>query len=230
MVAPFAHRGQLAWREQIRKRRRRSFVAACIGGPSACELLGKASYLPKGHPKEAPLLAEIKFRNLLKRAKSLKICELKKWLNANPRVAADQPENYLSFVAPDADEAAPPDGADEGGSSGGEGGPHRADADYPRDNADEQGEAKPAVSGRRPNMTCELWLRLFHAIVHDGNKMAFELRDRPLARAEKDSKVLRVASDAWTNITETFNDSEFKPSNFFLTGDDAAVSGKIDRA
>ena len=204
-------------RTEKEKLRKRAFVAACIGGPSACDLPDKASYLPKG----AQLLAEIKFRNPLKRAKSLKIGELEEWLTANPRAATDQPANYHSFVAPDADETAPPDAADEGGSSGGEGG---ADAD------NGQGEAEPAVSGRRPNITCELWLRLFHAIVHDKNKMAFELRDRPLARAEKDSKVLRVESDAWTKIAETFNDPEFKPSNFFLTADNAAISGKIDRA
>ena len=146
-------------RTEKEKLRKRAFVAACIGGPSACDLPDKASYLPKG----AQLLAEIKFRNPLKRAKSLKIGELEEWLTANPRAATDQPANYHSFVAPDADETAPPDAADEGGSSGGEGG---ADAD------NGQGEAEPAVSGRRPNITCELWLRLFHAIVHDKNKMA----------------------------------------------------------
>ena len=71
----------------------------------------RASGVPR--PKGA------QFRNPLKRAESLKIGELEDWPNSNPRAAADQPVNYLSFVAPDADEAAPPDDADEGGSSGG---------------------------------------------------------------------------------------------------------------
>ena len=52
---------------------------------ATCLAPDKASYLPKGAQL---FLAEIKFRNPLKRAKSLEIIgELEDWLTANPRAA-----------------------------------------------------------------------------------------------------------------------------------------------